>query len=524
MLHARPVAPRLAVLALLFFALLAPAAGSGFRALAQGKPPVAAVSAPVLVSAPSPFVPGCEGAAPNARHYPNSVLETSLAIDPTNPQHLVAAWQQDRFSNVGSSGLGSAVSRDGGRTWTESLAPFTRCQGGNAQNGGDYERASDPWVTFAANGDVYQMALVFDQAGTPNETTAMLVSKSTDGGTAWSDPVTLIHDASAQAANDKNAITADPKDPNLVYAVWNRVIAAPGETASTEEETPNTPEEEDQPAPGAFGPAVFSRTTDGGATWDTPRVIYSPPAGQQTIGNIIGVLPNGDLVDVFTRIALDPSNIERQNVAVIRSTDKGETWSDPTIISPMVVAYVSDPYTSQPIRAGDILPTFAVDPSSGRLYVAWGDGRFSDSKHADIALSMSTDEGLTWSAPIRVNTTPVDEPAFVPTLAVMADGIVGLSYYDLRNNTPTQDAILTDHWLLDCHAACSDAENWNETHIAGPFDMQRAPYARGFFIGDYQGLVSAGNTFMLVFAATNPPDDSRYSDDYFATVALPGGP
>ncbi len=54
--------------------------------------------------------------------------------------------------------------------------------------------------------------------------------------------------------------------------------------------------------------------------------------------------------------------------------------------------------------------------------------------------------------------------------------------------------------------------------------MQRAPYARGFFLGDYQGLVSTGNTFMLVFAATNPSDDSRYSDGYFAAVTPPGGP
>jgi hypothetical protein len=121
MFHPRPEALRAAALGLLLLALFRPAAGAGSGALAQGGQPAAAVSVPVLISAPSPFAPGCEGVTPNARHYRNSVLETSLAIDPLDPQHLVAAWQQDRFSNVASSGQGSAVSRDGGQTWTESL-------------------------------------------------------------------------------------------------------------------------------------------------------------------------------------------------------------------------------------------------------------------------------------------------------------------------------------------------------------------------------------------------------------------
>jgi len=65
--------------------------------------------------------------------------------------------------------------------------------------------------------------------------------------------------------------------------------------------------------------------------------------------------------------------------------------------------------------------------------------------------------GVTWSAPIKANKTPVDQPAFVPALAVMADGRAVRSYYDLRNNNPTEDAILADHWLITCHADCSDA-------------------------------------------------------------------
>jgi hypothetical protein len=55
--------------------------------------------------------------------------------------------------------------------------------------------------------------------------TAILVSKSSDGGDSWSEPITLARDPSGAAPflfNDKESITADPNDANSVYAVWDR--------------------------------------------------------------------------------------------------------------------------------------------------------------------------------------------------------------------------------------------------------------------------------------------------------------
>jgi hypothetical protein len=51
-------------------------------------------------------------------NFPDTQVEPSLAVDPSNPMHLVAAWQQDRWSNGGARGLVSAVSFDGGNSWT----------------------------------------------------------------------------------------------------------------------------------------------------------------------------------------------------------------------------------------------------------------------------------------------------------------------------------------------------------------------------------------------------------------------
>src|SRR6185436_9477805 len=52
---------------------------------------------------------------------------------------------------------------------------------------------------------------------------AMLVSRSTDGGQTWETPVKLIEEDNPLALNDKNSLTADPTNVNLVYAIWDRL-------------------------------------------------------------------------------------------------------------------------------------------------------------------------------------------------------------------------------------------------------------------------------------------------------------
>ena len=108
-------------------------------------PAAAAAAAPSvgplsLASGPSPFA-GCTGGldpgSPPGTNIQNAEVEPSVAVDPTSPLHLIGVFQQDRWSNGGARGLTTAVSADGGSTWTEPPGPhFSTCAGGTAANGG----------------------------------------------------------------------------------------------------------------------------------------------------------------------------------------------------------------------------------------------------------------------------------------------------------------------------------------------------------------------------------------------------
>ena len=434
------------------------------------------------VSGASPFAPGCGRESVCGTLYLGSEVEPYVSINPLDATNLVGVWQQDRWSNGGAQGLLSAFSTDGGRTWTARQAPFSRCSGGNAVNGGDYARATDPWVSFGADGTAYWMAMVITDLRSGGEITGMRVSRSTDGGDTWGVPITLIQDPNPYT-NDKNAVTADPTSASYAYAVWDRL------DAST-----------------ATGPVYFSRTSDGGDSWEQARSIYDPGTQAQTIGNQIVVLSDGTLLNLFTEIQYGTATIpDEASLRVIRSTDHGANWGAPVTVSPIYPLGAYDPESGAPIRDGSILGTIAVAPDDS-IWVAWQDSTIGwvcitapcMGPEDRVALVRSTDGGQTWSSAVRVNSDP-DVQAFTPAVHVAADGTIGVTYYDLRDNTSDPDTLLASHWL----ATSADGTNWTEQLISGPFDLAIAPNALGLFLGDYTGLTSAGGDFLAFFAQTN---------------------
>lgn len=98
---------------------------------------------------------------------------------------------------------------------------------------------------------------------------------------------------------------------------------------------------------------------------------------------------------------------------------------------------------------------------------------------------------------------------------VRADGTIGVTYYDLRSDTPEPATLFADYWL----ARSVDGVSWTETRVAGPFDLATAPQAGGaYFLGDYMGLVSSGTTFLPFYTRTTGALDNR-TDVFIARIA-----
>ena len=434
-------------------------------------PPFSSVQQ-IRLSQPSTFAAGCDGVPASGTLYIDTAVEPSLAANPFNPMNLIAAWQQNRWSNGGSQGLMLASSVNGGTSWTLTTAPFSRCTGGNPANLGDYARATDPWVTISANNGVaYALSLSFTGASlSPGSSSAMLVARSTDFGVTWLQPHALIVDppnpSGAQFFNDKGSITADPLNASFVYAVWDRLTSP------------------------TSGPSYFAFTQTGGSTWEPARSIYDPGPSGQTIGNQIVVL-NGDvLLNVFTEIDTASDGTVSSLVRVIRGTYNGTTWiwSAPTTIAKLQAVGTSNPANSAPVRDGSSI--VSVSATLGAVYVAWQDSLFSMGKHDGIALASSLDGGQTWSTPVQVNADP-NVQAFTPTVNVRADGVIAVTYFDLRNNTaPSTSHLYADCWMV---TSTDGGTSFSEQHLSGSFDLENAPDAEGLFLGDYQALVSSGS-------------------------------
>jgi hypothetical protein len=536
---------------------------------------VYSTTAPINASSgASPFAPGCGGPGEGFHtasevpgvNFPNTEVEPWFEVNPQDSQDLVGFWQQDRWSDGGAHGLVAGVSHNGGTSWAKSWPAFTICAGGTAANGGDYERSSDPWLSWSplpsggdGMGTLHAISISFDRSTAHN---AVLTSRSTNGGNSWSAPITLREDNSnsgplANLFNDKESITADPTgETDNVYAVWDRI--------ESPNNNPLTPPQAYANALAFRGPAWFARSTDNGASWEPAREIFAPQASRtQTIANQIVVLPNGDLVDGFVYIkGSNGQGISSgDNAAVIFSDDQGTTWSPTaTIIANMGDRGVRDPEPvncrgdntpSTPcllVRTGDIVPDFAVDYSTnpgtrGDMYAVWQTHRSATVSQLGstfpvddtILLSRSTDGGHHWSTPVKVNQTPSDAynpQAFTASVHVSSNGDVAVTYYDFRNDEPGGAALSTDYWVVHCHAATSDCtkeSSWTDENeltvdsegMSAPFDMRTAPYAGGYFTGDYEGLDNFGTTFTPFFVQANGTDPFHPLSDAFYSTAGP---
>ncbi len=122
----------------------------------------AAATSRVLATVSNPYA-GCTiGSGPpewDTVNYLNAEVEPMVAVNPANHRNIIGVVQQDRWNDGGAHGLVSMWSKDGGQSFHVAPLPFSSC----APGGLNYERASDPWVSFGPDGTAYAVSISFDE-------------------------------------------------------------------------------------------------------------------------------------------------------------------------------------------------------------------------------------------------------------------------------------------------------------------------------------------------------------------------
>ncbi|HSV39704.1 MAG TPA: sialidase family protein, partial [Nocardioidaceae bacterium] len=445
----------------------------------------------ILVSGPSTLTACPFGATPDfAAGYDDAEVEPQVAVNPTDPDEILGVSQQDRWPDGGARGLSSWLSSDGGASWAKTPdVPWSGCQGGPVRFG----RVTDPWASYDAGGNLYFIGQPIDSAALG----ISAISVATWDGSSWSDPTILIEDEGSRGvSNDKVSITGDPTRAGYAYATWLR-FSVPNDAR----QNPTA----DLHSFAYRGYPMLSRTTDGGETWSAPEPMRKSNSYFQ--GNQIAVGPDGTLYSVAANLFTGAGfNANGVYMSVSRSTDAGRTWSSPVKVGPIRTTQLFVPDDGFPIRAGDYIPDIAVDMQTGAIYVVWADGLGTPLNK--IVMAKSTDRGRHWIGPVAVSAGGPTSQAYNHAVDVTDNGTVVLTYFDDRNNDPSDGIATTDIWLRHSH---DGAATWQpEQHLHGPFDHYTAPISyfaprdpRGLFLGDYMGLETiSGDDVIAFFTST----------------------
>lgn len=452
--------------------------------------------------------------------------ETSIAVDPNNPQIVVGSandyvartWACT-ISGTPCSALsdgysGAYLSINGGQSWvSDSSDPQhlgTLIPGVEHLTGGPYGGGGDPAVAFDSRGHVYYAGLGFNRN---DPASGVEVSKGTISGASltWSQPSWVTQTNNPAIFNDKEWIAADhyAASPfrDRVYVSYTRFIFTPkGDYVQS--------------------PIFTSFSSDGGQTFSAPQSIsHNVLYGQ---GSRPVVAPDGTVYifwDGSTRLASTDS------IYMVKSTDGGLSWSKPSEVAPL-----QDIGTlKNTIFRVNSYPAAAAGPD-GSLYATWTSSTKDTATsydassfcayaaaepvgcHAQAVYSKSSDGGATWSAPAAVPGTvtnrvavgysdatdipaPSDAPAdsVYPAVSVSPNGNVYLGAYLANVVSPWQTCAHYDpNGSIHCVATGPYINNsklnyivsklGGATQVATTAPVNTRYQFRGTFIGDYTDL------------------------------------
>jgi hypothetical protein len=395
--------------------------------------------------------------------------ETAIAVNPSNPNNLVAGSNDYRDCCVSSGGTlrndadgWVYTSLDGGRTWQNIKLPGVGISGDPNGVFKKITSVGDPAIAFGKNNTVYYANIAFNRVDDSN---GIVVNVSHDGGLTWDKPTLIAFTGTGNIVffNDKVYVGADPNS-GAAYISWTRFRANPkvGYISS---------------------PIVAVATADYGATWSDWVDVSGPYLYNQ--GSIPVVAPDGTVYISFDgSVASD--NFADYNI-VAKSTDHGKTFTQTVVSRNYDETYPVDPVLGRQELTGlrfriNSFPALTVDPVTGVLYMSWADNRFGTSSltSSQVFVQHSTD-GVNWSAVQRLTSTAEDK--IYPWVGAYG-GNVMVSYY-------TREFAGSASKELDFAYVKSNDGGATWTGSAKLTEQSSDPsnqFTLGAFIGDYTGV------------------------------------
>jgi hypothetical protein len=386
--------------------------------------------------------------------------EPSIAVDPTNPDKIVIGWRQ--FDTVASNfrEAGWGYSHDGGMTWT-----FP----GVLQE--DVFR-SDPVLEADADGNIYYYSLYYNSGSYSCQ-----MFKSTDGGVTWLGPIEAFGGDKAWMAIDRTGGIGH----GHIYAAWDYA--------------------------GCCGNNWFTRSMDGGLSYDDPV-----PIPQQPIWGVTSVGPNGNVYTAGRR------RTTYEEFIVVRSSTLQNPLLPPAFQGAVEVAlggslvYMDAPNPNGLLGQVWVATDHSDGPSRGNVYLLCSVAPFTGTDPLDVMFARSTDGGLSWSLPIRVNDDPAGTDAWqwFGTMAVAPSGRIDVIFNDTRNTGVDNLSELFYTYSTDTGLT------WSENIPISPVFNSHDGWPSQNKLGDYYDMVSDEAGAKVAYAATF----NGGQDIYYLRIAI----
>jgi len=380
--------------------------------------------------------------------------EPSIAVDPNDRNRMAIGWRQ--FNTVSSNfrQAGYGFTTDGGQTWTFPgvIEP------------GIFR--SDPVLDYDVDGNFYYNSL------TNSPDYYCKVFKSSDGGSSW-------NSGTDAQGGDKQWMTIDKTNgtgSGHIYAFWTDYFSV-------------------------CYPGFFTRSTDGGGSFEDCVTIPDEPYwGTLTVASNGNLYVGGTSGTTYDFVVARSTNAQNFMQTV--------TWDMATIVS----LDGSSTYGIGPNPGGlGGQTSIAVDtsngPYNGNIYLLSSVERNSNPDPADVMFAHSTDGGLNWSSPVKVNDdASTSTYQWFGTMSVAPTGRIDVIWLDTRDNPGSNISALYYSYSMDGGSIWSVNErlsDYLDPHVGWPQQNK---------MGDYFHMVSDSNGACLAWAATfNNEQDVYYS-------------